>query len=604
MAATCTRLWTCSRCFQMQRRSQVRCRTTARPTARYLSSTPPRAEEKPTERDAPTPTQEEEQGAMSRRLSAMVEESIDTGSKSDRRTMQSASNTFSEQLKAQLEARIAESSFRTENQLAHTEANLPTYAGKGTSSTATAPHWTGSEPVEDAALRMLDDAHKKLRSSPRPPRVPQNVNLRPQPKAKVSQGARLATARDKTSIYAFSQQEDMSEEERERFRKELKDRFSPGVRPMPQTLQGLTSLANERIEDAIARGQFKNIKRGKDVNTQRDYNANSPFLDTTEYFMNKIIQKQEIVPPWIEKQQELAKLVDSFRKRLRSDWRRHAARMIASEGGSLEQQVTRARGYALAEDIVNPRSTERQKMTGISSDGNLVNLTVEDRIAAGIQAEKPEPKVKVELKIERELEDEMQTVASISAATSPTPSNVATTAVSEHTPIPNETPSPSSDSPAPASSPPHQPTRVLPTAHPFRDPAWQRTEHAYHTLAIDEINSFTRSYNLMAPKIAQKPYTNLERELKRCFATVAPQLADEIVERARRPTVKGFGAKADGGGKGVLERVVGSGAREWSGHEGVIRDEGVEKGYGFKQLWRDLFGGQGRRKGKKEREAA
>lgn len=102
----------------------------------------------------------------------------------------------------------------------------------------------------------------------------------------------------------------------------------------------------------------------------------------------------------------------------------------------------------------------------------------------------------------------------------------------------------------------------------------------------------------MAPKIAQKPYTNLERELKRCFATVAPQLADEIAERARRPTVHGFGEKAEQRTRGVLERVVGGagGAREWRGHEGVIREEGEEKGYGFRQFWRDLFVREGKKK--------
>jgi hypothetical protein len=40
-------------------------------------------------------------------------------------------------------------------------------------------------------------------------------------------------------------------------RKELKERFTPGARAMPNSIRGLAALANERIEDAIARGQFK-----------------------------------------------------------------------------------------------------------------------------------------------------------------------------------------------------------------------------------------------------------------------------------------------------------------------------------------------------------
>jgi len=89
----------------------------------------------------------------------------------------------------------------------------------------------------------------------------------------------------------------MDEREREKRFQELKDRFSPGARSVvPGTIQGLASLANQKIEDAIARGQFKNLpSRGKKM--EPDYNASNPFLDTTEYFLNKMIKKQEIVPP-------------------------------------------------------------------------------------------------------------------------------------------------------------------------------------------------------------------------------------------------------------------------------------------------------------------
>ena len=130
---------------------------------------------------------------------------------------------------------------------------------------------------------------------------------------------------------------------------------------------------------------------------------------------------------------------------------------------------------------------------------------------------------------------------------------------------------------------------------PFRDPTWERTENAYHTLAVAELNTSTRSYNLMAPKIAQKPYYSLDRELRRCFSEVAPWLADEIRERSRRPAVK---VNLIGPGKegGVMEKLGGSN-RSWKGHETErIRDEGEEKGYGFKQFWRDLFRREERQK--------
>lgn len=344
----------------------------------------------------------------------------------------------------------------------------------------------------------------------------------------------------------------MTEEEREKMRKELKERFTPGARPMPTSLQGLTSLANERIEDAIARGQFRNIQRGKGINVERDYTANSPFIDTTEYFMNKIIQKQEIVPPWIEKQQELIKTVDVFRQRLRNDWRRHAARSIASEGGGIDSQVRRARAYAAAEEIVNPRPKRSETMTGIDESGGLTKITVEERIAAGVE-------------VEQEGQPPEVTITVTETAPEDTPK-------AESQPI-------TQDTQAPATAPSQ--SSVLPMAYPFRDPNWERIELAYQTLAVQEMNNLTRSYNLMAPKMAQKPYYTLQRELNRCYAEVAPTIADEILERSRKPKVKIEVVGHREGG--IMEKFQGN------GHVAKVRDEDEKKGYGFKEFWKDLF---------------
>ena len=402
---------------------------------------------------------------------------------------------------------------------------------------------------------MLDDSHKHIKTPPaRGP--PRNANLKPLPREKTSTGQRLANARDKTSIYALAQQPDMTEEDREKLRKEMKERFSPAARPMPTTLQGLTSLANERIEDAIARGQFRNIPRGKGMNVERDYNANSPFLDTTEYFMNKIIQKQEIVPPWIEKQQELVKLVSNFRSRLRNDWKRHAARSISSKGGSPEEQIRRAQAFALAEQRQNPKEMKVERLSEINSDGALSIVTVMETSEPSVVSGESQP-------------DTTITITETSPENAPLAENAKMTASEEI-----------SASESPSETPSNKSPTILPMAYPFRDPQWEKTENAYHTLAVNELNSITRSYNLMAPKIAQKPYYTLKRELTRCFADVAPVIADEIAQRARVPKVK---MEIVGHREGGIVEKFGS------GHIARVRDEDVKRGYGFKQLWRDLF---------------
>ena len=404
---------------------------------------------------------------------------------------------------------------------------------------------------------MLNDAHKPLRGTgppkiPTPRGPPVSVDMRMKKAVQKSHGERLANARDRTSVYALSQDPSLSENEREKIRKILKERFTAGARPMPGSVQGLAALANERIEDAIARGQFKNIARGKGLNVERDHNANSPFLDTTEYFMNKIIQKQEIVPPWIEKQQELIKAANVFRARLRADWRRHAARTIASKGGSLEAQVTRAEAYAMAEAANNPKATKTESMTEIDQEGRLSQVTV---------TETPTPS--------SETTDSKITVSEELASESPTSQSA-----QEASDVTNHS---STSSPETTAATAPLPPRLA----PFRDPAWETLERAYHTLAITEINNITRSYNLQAPDLAKKPYFSLERELRSCFADVAPQLPNEIRARARRPEkikVEIVGHRPGG----VLERFS---------SEKVKVYDSRKPNYGFKQFWKDLWGG-------------
>ncbi|RYO96264.1 hypothetical protein DL765_011645 [Monosporascus sp. GIB2] len=484
------------------------------------------------DRDRETPTDASsapEPGPMARRLEEATEEALLAGGRAGRRAVEEAG--FSEELKERLLARVKDAQFRSENAAAFAEAGMPTSAGRGTRLTATSQPWTGTETTEDAVLRMLNDAHKPLKPEPRGrPKMPdlQPVDMRMGREPRLSAGRRAASARDKASAYSGmglkELEKGLSEDEREAVRKEFRDRFRPAARAMPNTLTGLASLANERIEDAIARGQFKNIPRGRGV--ERDSRADNPFIDTTEYIMNKMIKQQDIVPPWIEKQQELVRQARVFRTRLRNDWKRHAARMIASKGGSLEEQMNRARRYAKAEELHNPR---RRDVDQIAVPTN----STDDPVMARMR--------------------QRGTPASADAA-SPTADQGEI--ISEDEPLP----------------PPLPP--------PFRDPAWLAAEKSYMDLSIGNLNALTRSYNLMAPELAKKPYFSLERELNSCFADVAPQLADVIRERAAKPSPKSVLETPEGRQGSVFDRFGGQKAKVY---------ESKAPHYGFREMWRDLF---------------
>lgn len=65
--------------------------------------------------------------------------------------------------------------------------------------------------------------------------------------------------------------------------------------------------------------------------------------------MNNMIKRQELVPPWIEKQQDLLRAASQLRSTLRTSWARHVADAIASRGGTPSEQVALAEAYARAE---------------------------------------------------------------------------------------------------------------------------------------------------------------------------------------------------------------------------------------------------------------
>lgn len=409
---------------------------------------------------------------------------------------------------------------------------------------------------------MLTDAHKPLRNTgparyPIPKGAPISVDMRMKKVVQKSHGQRLANARDRSSAYVLSQDSNLTEHEKIEMRKVLQERFSSGARPMPATLQGLAALANQQIEDAMSRGQFKNIARGKGQNVERDHNASSPFLDTTEYFMNKIIQKQEIVPPWIEKQQELVKTADIFRRRLRADWKRHVARMIASKGGSLEVQIQRAQAYAAAEAALNPKATQPEEAIRRIDEGGNLSL-VKDQASTS-----PAPSAH-----DQTGRPDLSDSAFPTSIPPPRPS-----ASTSATPI--------SSTSASAAEPPKSPSEQPPLPQPFRDPAWEALELPYQTLALTSLNNLTRSYNLQAPDLAKKPYFSLARELRACFADVAPLIADEILARAQAPKAKEMHtAKAATGVGSVLEH--------WQGGEVKIY-ESTQPYYGLRELWRDFW---------------
>jgi hypothetical protein len=266
-----------------------------------------------------------------------------------------------------------------------------------------------------------------------------------------------------------------------------------------------------------------------------------------------MIQRQDIVPPWIEKQQDIVSSSNRFRARLRGDWRRHVARTIASRGGSLESQLALAEEHARAEAIENPSAKKTtEKINTVDNAGHLTQITLDGEIkASGTAATKDSQHITI----------------------TETPINEAAQPLSKEGELHISVD-------APLETVVEEPKVLPPKVGPFRDANWLRTERAYHQAAIDNLNSLTRSYNLMCPALAQRPYFFLDRELNSCYAEVAPQVADTIRERAVAPKKPKFEATSSNNPARILGNLAGPASK--------VYDEQRPQ-FGFRDLWREWF---------------
>ncbi|KAK9354196.1 hypothetical protein V1523DRAFT_408961 [Lipomyces doorenjongii] len=491
-------------------------------------------------------------GYMKRRLSQLAEEASPI--RDDPMAGQVPDDEFMsmKELKA-LEERLSAKTFKHEHAQAIAGTRLPKSASKHTQDLAFSKPWTGRESTEDVVLRMLVDSNKPLRipgggsgqrvyrgapaSGGAGAETSGSANAVPLPKTKRSMpdSVRLARARELSLEYSIAKNtgtlsggEDKDKqkdgtplgqvEEDTAFSRLYKERFR-GPKAMPGTLHGLRALADERIEEARSRGQFNNLPRGEKLDM--DARISSPFLDTTEFFLNRIIQRQDVQPPWIEKQATIQQDLRRFRIGLRESWKRHAMQLIAATSPNLEAQMARARKYAEAERAEAERLglyTEKVKDVGESTQ------QMEEGVPAG---------------------------------------EVATSAETDDL---REEP-------------------VAPTGSTFallRKDDWESIEHKYHVLSVKTLNDSIRSYNLMAPGPARRSYLMLERELRLCYAEVAPLLADSLKERhelikSGRTT---FTLKKTENMGSIVDNLFG---------EKVAIMEKTGNEYGLKELFRDLF---------------
>lgn len=180
--------------------------------------------------------------------------------------------------------------FEHQNQKLIYASKIPQYAGKQTREIAFSQPWSGEETQQDTSLRMLIDKHKPLRMK--------------------SSIRKLASAKETVLHYRINKNSEKDDGD-SKFRELYKEKFTP-----IGSFDKIKTIADARIEEHIEQGGFKNIPRGKKLDTEI-----GAYVDRTEHHLNNILVNQNIVPPWIEKQGGVNLEIAVFRKQLIDKWK-------------------------------------------------------------------------------------------------------------------------------------------------------------------------------------------------------------------------------------------------------------------------------------------
>ncbi|CUS23180.1 LAQU0S08e03884g1_1 [Lachancea quebecensis] len=233
-------------------------------------------------------------------------------------------NPSMEKLYNELPKKKFETRFRAQIQA----SKLKTYVNKESRETALSRPWTGEEHYTDASLRMIMDGMKNRKGSSESPRNlgfvstvqagrEQSRYARKSAKTRI----RLETAQDQIATYKIDKDGCKSDnKEASEFRALYAERFTP-----IGSFEKLISVADIRIEESMKKGEFDSVKklRGQKLHASQPL----PYVDRTEHHLNDILVRQNISPPWIEKQGSVTKDIVVFRDKLLS--RFHSELIVA-----------------------------------------------------------------------------------------------------------------------------------------------------------------------------------------------------------------------------------------------------------------------------------
>lgn len=263
----------------------------------------------PNEKDNKSPQENDENSALVQRFTQILESKISESTPSIlskdpllQRIYKKYATDDDRQFKSKYQKEI--SHLKSESLL-----NYNKHA-KGLADTISNRPWDGNETVHDSNLRMILDL--------KPPPLKYQKSIITPPR---SVKDRIESAKESSLDYRIGNTKKEDENFRELYKEKL---LGPSVflnTSSPHTIIGMAnSLADAKINASINRntGQFDGEMagvRGKPLD--KEYLKN---CTDSNYFMNQILNKQEILPPWIDNQQSIDRQITEFRNNMDNEW--------------------------------------------------------------------------------------------------------------------------------------------------------------------------------------------------------------------------------------------------------------------------------------------
>ncbi|WFD03127.1 hypothetical protein MOBT1_001816 [Malassezia obtusa] len=212
---------------------------------------------------------------------------------------------------------------------------------------AAEPIWTGDEHIADTVRRMLEDKYKPLRRgdddmAPPGSGMKQQLNKMGMSAEQLPQEDRKAMGKIRETLRSSAVRDRIKTAvdksirypDRKKGIEPAADEDESENKPLMGVVtaaKGMAGIAEMKIEEALRKGTFKqNSLRGKPI--PYDHNEGNAHLHREEFILNRMVQRQNAAPPFVEMNMDMKNEERALRQRIQGAWICRALLSLESSG--------------------------------------------------------------------------------------------------------------------------------------------------------------------------------------------------------------------------------------------------------------------------------